>query len=134
MIHQENLLSVKDDMVAFIEGHGMRRLPGFVGEEVPTVLWEDSGNPDSWKDFVETAKAAGAPFVTMSEVVLEKEDLEMLLEEMQAEHFPDEEVPDLVHVISKILSASDPDDGVLWNSPVHILERVRTGEHGLDAV
>jgi len=95
MIHQENLLSVKDDMVAFIEGHGMRRLPGYVGEEVPTVLWEDSTNPDSWKDFVETAKAAGAPFVTMSEVVLEKEDLEMLLEEMQAEHFPDEEVPEL---------------------------------------
>jgi hypothetical protein len=93
-MHQDNLLSVKDDMVAFVEGHGMRRLPAYVGEDVPTVLWEDSANPDSWKDFVEMAKASSAPFVTMSDVTLEKEDLELLLEELQSEHFPDEEVPE----------------------------------------
>jgi hypothetical protein len=90
---QDSLVSLKDDMVAFIAGHGMRRVPVYVGEEVPTVLWEDDANPDSWKDFVETAKAAGAPFLTMSEVVLEKEDLELLLEELQATNFPDEESP-----------------------------------------
>jgi len=90
---QDSLLSLKDDMVAFIAGHGMRRVPAYVGEEVPTVLWEDDGNPDSWKDFVETAKAAGAAFLTMSEVVLEKEDLELLVEELQATNFPDEESP-----------------------------------------
>jgi len=44
------------------------------------------------------------------------------------------EVPDLMHVISKILSVSDPDDGVLWSSSVDILARVRTGEYGLDAL
>ena len=90
---QDSLLSLKDDMVAFISGHGMRRVPAYVGEEVPTVLWEDDSNPDSWKDFVETAKAAGAAFLTMSEVVLEKEDLELLIEELQESNFPDEESP-----------------------------------------
>jgi hypothetical protein len=90
---QDSLLSLKDDMVAFIAGHGMRRVPVYVGDEVPTVVWEDDSNPDSWKDFVETAKAADAPFLTMSEVVLEKEDLELLLEELQEANFPDEESP-----------------------------------------
>jgi hypothetical protein len=92
---QNSLLSLKDDMVAFIEGHGMRRIPGYVGDEVPTVLWEDESNIDSWKDFVETAKAAGAPFLTMSETILEKEDLELLLQELQEANFPDEEAPEI---------------------------------------
>ena len=52
----DDLISLKDDMVAFIEGHAMRRLPGFITEDLPTVLWEDDDNPDSWKDFVEMAK------------------------------------------------------------------------------
>ncbi|MEY2616744.1 MAG: hypothetical protein QOH78_2517, partial [Verrucomicrobiota bacterium] len=26
----DDLISLKDDMVAFIEGHAMRRLPGFI--------------------------------------------------------------------------------------------------------
>nr|WP_158752464.1 hypothetical protein [Acidobacterium sp. S8] len=86
-----DLLSLKDDMIAFVEGHGMRRLPGYVGEDVPTVMWEDDANPDSWKDFVEMAKAAGSPFVTMSDVLLEKEDLELLLEELQDLDYPHEE-------------------------------------------
>lgn len=91
---QENLLSLKDDMVAFIAGHGMRRVPTFVGDDVPSVLWEDEANPDRWKDFVETAKAAGSVFVTMSETSLEKEDLELLIQELQEANFPDEEVPE----------------------------------------
>ena len=94
-IRPDNLHSTKDDMIAFIEGHGMRRLPGHAGEEVPSILWEDETNPDSWKDFVEMAKAAGAPFVTMSEVVLEKEDVELLIEELQEHHFPDDEAPEM---------------------------------------
>jgi nitrogen regulatory protein P-II 1 len=47
---------------------------------------------------------------------------------------PNDEAPDVVHVINKILSTSDPDDAILWYSPVEILARVRTGEYGLDAL
>jgi hypothetical protein len=43
----DDLISLKDDMVAFIEGHAMRRLPGFITEDLPTVLWEAENNPDS---------------------------------------------------------------------------------------
>ena len=66
----ENLLSLKDDMVAFIEGHGLKRLPGYITEEIPSIVWEGHDNPDAWKDFVEMAKLAGAPFVTFSEMTL----------------------------------------------------------------
>lgn len=86
-MHPDNLASTKDDMIAFIAGHGMRRIPGHAGEDVPSILWEDEANPESWKDFVETAKAAGAAFITMSEVVLEKEDLEVLMEEVQEQEY-----------------------------------------------
>ena len=84
----DNLISLKDDMVAFIAGHGMRRLNGYVTEEVPTVIFEED-NPDGWKDFVEHAKAAGAPFVTMSEVILEKSDIAILLDQLRDQSFPD---------------------------------------------
>jgi hypothetical protein len=104
----DDLITVKDDMVAFIEGHSMRRLPGFITEDLPTVLWEDEDNPDSWKDFVEMAKSASAPFVTMSEVKLEKEDIAMLLEQIREENFPDEaaaeiqEAQYLVNYVGKV--------------------------------
>lgn len=91
----DNLNPLKDDMVAFIEGHGMHRLPGYVNEEIPSVLWEDETNLESWKDFVELAKAAAAPFLTMSEVVLEKEDLELLLEQLSDRSFPHEDSPEI---------------------------------------
>ncbi len=90
----DNLHTLKDDMVAFIVGHGMRRLPGYVTEEVPTVLYEED-DPDSWKDFVEHAKAAGAPFVTMSEVVLEKSDVAILLEQLREHDLPEDEEIDI---------------------------------------
>jgi len=93
-MRQDNLISLKDDMVAFIAGHGMRRLNGYVAEEVPTVLFEEE-DADGWKDFVEHAKAAGCPFVTMSEVVLEKADVALLLEQLRDQSYPDEDVQDL---------------------------------------
>jgi hypothetical protein len=77
----DNLLSLKDDMVAFIEGHGLRRLPGYVTDDIPSILWEGGGNPDSWKDFVEMAKHAGAPFITFSEMTMEREELDALIEQ-----------------------------------------------------
>ncbi len=67
----DDLTNLKDDMTAFIEGHGMLRFHAYVGEEVPSVMWDSSDNPESWKDFVELAKHAGATFLTMSDVVLE---------------------------------------------------------------
>jgi hypothetical protein len=86
----DNLISLKDDMVAFIAGHGMRRMNCFVPEDVPTVIFEEE-NADGWKDFVEHAKAAGAAFVTMSEVTLEKSDIAILLEQLRNQDFPDDE-------------------------------------------
>ncbi|MEO6982082.1 MAG: hypothetical protein ABI072_03085 [Edaphobacter sp.] len=100
----DNLISLKDDMVAFIAGHGMRRLNGFVTEDVPTVLFEEE-NADGWKDFVEHAKAAGAPFVTMSEVILEKSDVAILLSQIRGESFPDEvaeEIDEAEHLVRHV--------------------------------
>jgi hypothetical protein len=90
----DNLISIKDDMVAFIAGHGMRRFNGYVAEEVPTVLFEDD-DADAWKVFVEHAKAAGATFITMSEVVLEKSDIAILLEQLRDQSFPDPDAPEM---------------------------------------
>ena len=55
----EDLHSMRDDMIAFIEGHGLRRFGAFVDEELPSVLWSDD-KPDAWKDVVELAKASNA--------------------------------------------------------------------------
>ena len=79
----ENLSGVKEDMIAFVEGHGMRRFSGYVSDEVPSINWDAGDNPDSWKDFVEFAKSAGASFLTMNDVVLDKEDVEMLIDRLR---------------------------------------------------
>jgi hypothetical protein len=92
----DNLLSLKDDMVAFIEGHGLLRLPGYVTEDIPSILWEGQGNPDSWKDFVEMAKHVGAPFVTFSDMTLEREELDSLIDQANEMNFPDEDANELV--------------------------------------
>jgi hypothetical protein len=86
----DDLHNLKDDMTAFIEGHGMRRFPGYVGDEVVSILWKDDENPDGWKDFVELAKAANVPFLTMDEVVLTKEDLDFLIERLKDGEFSDD--------------------------------------------
>lgn len=92
----DNLISLKDDMVAFIEGHGLRRLPGHITDDIPSVMWEGKDNPEAWKDFVEMAKLAGAPFITFSEMTLERGELDALIEEAGEINFPDEEVTELV--------------------------------------
>lgn len=92
----DDLLSLKDDMVAFIEGHGLHRLPGYVTEDIPSILWEDNGNADSWKDFVEMAKRVGAPFVTFSEMSLDPEELDALEEEARDVNYPDDDASELV--------------------------------------
>jgi hypothetical protein len=103
-MQSDNLISLKDDMVAFIAGHGLRRLNAYVTEDVPTVIFEEE-NSDGWKDFVEHAKAAGAPFITMSEVVLEKSDVVILLDQLRDQTFPDdasEEIDDAEYLVNHV--------------------------------
>ena len=87
----DDLTSLKDDMTAFIEGHGMRRFRGYVNDEVTSVMWDLGENADSWKDFVELAKSSGAAFVTMNDVVLEREDLDFLIERLRNSNYLNEE-------------------------------------------
>jgi len=88
----QDLHSLKDDMVAFIEGHGLRRFNAFIADEVPTVPWAaDEDHADAWKDFVELAKASGASFVTMHQVDLDKEDVDILLNRVQEIEYMSEE-------------------------------------------
>ena len=93
-MEQDNLHAVKDDMVAFLTGHSLRQFPGYVGDDVPSVMWDDMGDPDGWKRLVETAKAAGATFLTLSDVVIDDEELDLLLEKLREQNFPDEEAPE----------------------------------------
>ena len=89
---QEDLTTLSDDMVAFIEGHGMRRFCGYVhSDEVPTVLWDSGDKSESWKDFVELAKASNAPFLTMNSFHLNREEIDWIVESLQNSHFADEE-------------------------------------------
>jgi hypothetical protein len=74
-----DLTSLKDDMIAFIEGHGLKRFRGYVSEDVTSVMWDAGDDPDSWKDFVELAKASGASFLTMNDFVLRQEDVDFLI-------------------------------------------------------
>ena len=88
----QDLHSLKDDMIAFIEGHGMRRFSAYVSEEVPTVPWSvNEDHPDAWKDFVELARASGVQFVTMNFVDLDKEDVDLLVNRLQEIEYVNEE-------------------------------------------
>ncbi len=82
-MNPDDLSSLRDDMIAFIEGHGMRRFHCYVSEEMNSVMWDPGENPDSWKDFVEIAKGSGASFLTMNEVVIDSEDLDFMLERLR---------------------------------------------------
>ena len=90
----DDLAGLKDDMIAFIEGHGMARFPGFVDyEEVQCVSWKENGNPEGWKDFVELAKTAGAKFLTMESWKLERDELDGMIERLSNAQFStDEEI------------------------------------------
>lgn len=79
----DNLLVLKDDMIAFIEGHGIRHFPAMIPEDAQRIWWNDPANTESWKDFVEMAKAVNAPLVLLAEEKLDGETLETLLDELQ---------------------------------------------------
>jgi len=90
--YPDDLTTLKDDMTAFIEGQGMRRFFGYVeSEEVPSVLWDSSQNPDGWKDFVELAKAASTPFLTMHSWALDREELERISQRLSEGEYVNEE-------------------------------------------
>ncbi len=61
----------------------MKRFRGYVSEDMDSVTWDPGENPESWKDFVEVAKASGAPFLTMNDFVLQRDDLDYLLERLR---------------------------------------------------
>jgi hypothetical protein len=88
----DDLAGLKDDMIAFIEGHGLRRFPGLVDyEEVQTVRWKSEDNPDGWKDFVELAKAAGTPFLVMNAWRLERDELDAMIQHLGSVEFANDE-------------------------------------------
>ncbi len=87
----EDLTSIHDDMHAFTQGLGLRRFHGYIPDEMPSVLWDGEDVNESWKDFVELARASGAPFVTMNAVHLEADDVEILLSELRRSSFSREE-------------------------------------------
>ena len=88
----QDLHNLKDDMIAFIEGHGLRRFNAYITDDVPSVPWTvDEDHPDAWKDFVELAKGAGANFVTMNFVDLDREDVDLLLNRLQEIEYMNEE-------------------------------------------
>lgn len=86
-MNPDNLVTLKDDMIAFIEGHGMRHFPALIPEEIPRVWWNDpdphTGVSESWKDFVEMAKIASAVMVCIGDDALDKTTLELLVSELQ---------------------------------------------------
>jgi hypothetical protein len=89
---EQDLHNVRDDMVAFIEGHGMRRFNAYVNDDVASVIWPATeDHPDAWKDFVELAKASGVNFVTMNYVALDKEDADLLVDRLQEIDYMNEE-------------------------------------------
>jgi hypothetical protein len=89
---EQDLTNLKDDMIAFIEGHGLRRFNAFVSEEVASVPWStDDDHADGWKDFVELAKASNVSFVTMYQVTLDKEDVDLLMNRLQEIEYMNEE-------------------------------------------
>jgi len=92
----DDLSGLKDDMIAFIEGHGLRRFHGYVDyDEVQAIMWKTGDNTDGWKDFVELAKSSGVPFLTMDSWTLKRDELEELIQRLSnAEYTNDEDLED----------------------------------------
>lgn|SRR5512146_2055461 len=118
---EQDLHNLKDDMVAFIEGHGLRRFNAYINDDIASVPWStDEDHPDAWKDFVELAKASGVSFVTMNHAGLDKEDVDLLLDQLQEiEYMSDEDVEEarwLANFVGKLgfLQLGFPCQGVLF--------------------
>lgn len=143
---EQDLHNLKDDMVAFVEGHGLRRFNAYIGEDVPSVPWAaDEDHPDAWKDFVELAKASGVSFVTMNYVGLDKEDVDLLLNRLQEiEYMTDEDVEEarwLRNFVGKVgfLQLGFPCQGVIFLYEIstdwyEIYQRLETAVEDYDGI
>jgi hypothetical protein len=78
-----DLTIIQDDIQAFSQGLGLRRFPGYIPDEMPSVLWENDDATDGWKDFLELARATGVPFVTINSARIEPEEVDILLTELR---------------------------------------------------
>lgn len=89
----DDLHQLKDDMNAFIVGHGLMRFEAYIGDDMNSVLWDaNASKPDAWKDFIELAKASDVKFVTYNDDTLDKEDLDFLTERLQNSPALDDEL------------------------------------------
>lgn len=86
-MRHDDLTSLKGDMIAFVEGHGMKRFRGYVSEDLPSITWDAEDETENWKDFVEVAKASGAAFLTMNDFVLQSEDIDYLIDQLRGSQF-----------------------------------------------
>jgi len=126
----DDLTGVKDDMVAFIAGHGMGRMKAYVPEDVPSIVFEDE-DADGWKDFVEHAKSANAPFITMSEVVLEPEDVATLIGQVHTHPAERERLTVLAPVVASIASDDAEAQRILLRAAGHLAELADGARRGL---
>ena len=89
---EQDLHNLRDDMIAFIEGHGMRRFKGYIKDDMPSILWSvTEDHADAWKDFVELAKASGVHFLVMNHEELAAEDVDFLVERLEGTDYLNEE-------------------------------------------
>jgi hypothetical protein len=87
----DDLSGIQDDVQAFTQGLGLRRFHGYIPEEMPSVMWEGDDVHESWKDFLELARASGAPFITLNAVQLESDDVDLLLSELRRSNLSHDE-------------------------------------------
>jgi hypothetical protein len=119
---EQDLHNLKDDMIAFIEGHGMKRFHGIVNDDVSGVVWTppEEDQSESWKDFVELAKASGVSFVTMHHVAMEEEDVDFLVDRLEdSSYLSDEELEEarwLKNFVGKVghIQLGFPCQGVMF--------------------
>ncbi len=78
-----DLNAIHDDIYAFTQGVGMKHFPGYIPDEMPSVLWDGEDVTESWKDFVELARSSGAAFLTVNTAQLDADDVELLTSELR---------------------------------------------------
>lgn len=78
MPHTADLSRFYDEIKATAAEQGFLTFPGYIGEELPAVWWQD--DPEDWLEFLRIGKAEGARTVYIGRAMLEEEDLQELAE------------------------------------------------------